>query len=95
MPVPGEHEEAGQVPGEGEGGDPDHRGGLWSAPGDAPPGDVGEDEVMIEISGRENKVEAFIERMRSFGITELVRSGLIAMVRSVAAKKEESNGAEP
>ena len=57
--------------------------------------DVGEDEVMIEISGRENKVEAFIERMRSFGITELVRSGLIAMVRSVAAKKEESNGAEP
>ncbi len=50
--------------------------------------DVGEDEVMIEISGRENKVEAFIERMRSFGITELVRSGLIAMVRSVAAKKD-------
>ena len=39
---------------------------------------------MVEISGRENKIEAFIERMRSYGITELVRSGRIAMVRSGA-----------
>lgn len=54
--------------------------------------DVGEDEVMVEISGRENKVQAFIERMRSFGITELVRSGRIAMVRSAAARKEENDG---
>jgi acetolactate synthase-1/3 small subunit len=44
--------------------------------------DVGHDEVMIEISGRENKIEAFIERMRPFGIIELVRTGRIAMVRS-------------
>lgn len=48
--------------------------------------DVGEDEVMIEISGRENKIEAFIERMRPFGITELVRTGRIAMVRSDALR---------
>ena len=40
------------------------------------------DELMIEISGREHKVEAFIERMRGYGITELVRSGRIAMIRS-------------
>lgn len=44
--------------------------------------DVGASEVMIEISGRENKIEAFIERMRPYGITELVRSGRIAMIRS-------------
>jgi acetolactate synthase-1/3 small subunit len=44
--------------------------------------DVGEVEVMIEISGRESKLEAFIERMRPYGITELVRTGRIAMVRS-------------
>jgi len=43
--------------------------------------DVGPEEIMIEISGRENKIEAFIERMRPYGITELVRSGRIAMVR--------------
>lgn len=55
--------------------------------------DVGEHEVMIEISGRENKVQAFIERMRPFGISELVRSGRIAMVRSEAAKDDDSNDA--
>ena len=43
--------------------------------------DVGADEVMIEISGRESKIEAFIDRMRPFGIVELVRTGRIAMVR--------------
>jgi acetolactate synthase-1/3 small subunit len=57
--------------------------------------DVGEDEVMIEISGRENKVQAFIERMRPFGITELVRSGRIAMVRSASAKKDEPDALHP
>lgn len=44
--------------------------------------DVGPDEVMVEMSGRENKVQAFIERIRPYGITELVRTGRIAMVRS-------------
>jgi acetolactate synthase-1/3 small subunit len=50
--------------------------------------DVGAEELMIEISGRENKIEAFIERMRAYGITELVRSGRIAMVRSGAIYDE-------
>ncbi|TWU27208.1 Acetolactate synthase small subunit [Novipirellula galeiformis] len=44
--------------------------------------DVGLDELMVEISGRENKVQAFIERMRPYGITELARTGRIAMIRS-------------
>lgn len=43
--------------------------------------DVGPLDIMIEISGRENKIEAFIERMRPYTITELVRTGRIAMVR--------------
>lgn len=43
--------------------------------------DVGPDEVMIEISGRESKIEAFIERMRPYGIEQLVRTGRIALVR--------------
>ena len=51
--------------------------------------DVGADELMIEISGRENKIEAFIERMRGFGITELVRSGRIAMIRGGTANGSE------
>ena len=43
--------------------------------------DVSADDLMIEISGRENNIEAFIERMRPYGIIELVRTGRIAMVR--------------
>ncbi|MEQ8786297.1 MAG: acetolactate synthase small subunit [Pirellulaceae bacterium] len=54
--------------------------------------DVGAEEIMIEISGRENKIEAFIERMRPYGITELVRTGRIAMVRSGSKHAGESGG---
>jgi acetolactate synthase-1/3 small subunit len=43
--------------------------------------DVSVDMVMIEISGQEKKIEAFIEMMRPFGIIELARTGRIAMVR--------------
>ncbi len=39
---------------------------------------------MIEISGRENKIQAFIERMRPYGIKELVRTGRIALVRGAS-----------
>jgi acetolactate synthase-1/3 small subunit len=44
--------------------------------------DVGIDQIMIEISGQEKKIEAFIELMRPFGIRELARTGRIALVRS-------------
>ena len=43
--------------------------------------DVGADHVMIEISGRESKIEAFVNRMRDFGILEMVRTGRVAMLR--------------
>lgn len=45
--------------------------------------DVAPEEVIVEISGQERKLEAFIDLMRPFGISELVRTGRIAMVRSV------------
>jgi acetolactate synthase-1/3 small subunit len=44
--------------------------------------DVGQEQVMIEISGQEKKIEAFIELMRPYGIRELARTGRIALVRS-------------
>jgi acetolactate synthase-1/3 small subunit len=50
--------------------------------------DVCPEEVMIEISGQERKVEAFIEQMRPFGIKELVRTGRIAMVRGAHSTTE-------
>ena len=51
--------------------------------------DVGADEMMIELSGRENKIEAFIDRMRPYGITELVRTGRVALVRAGQRVNEE------
>ncbi|WP_146571896.1 acetolactate synthase small subunit [Botrimarina hoheduenensis] len=45
--------------------------------------DVSPTEMMIELSGQEKKVQAFIDMMRPFGIIELCRTGRIAMVRSV------------
>ncbi|RUL81432.1 acetolactate synthase small subunit [Tautonia sociabilis] len=44
--------------------------------------DVGPEQLIIEVSGQESKVEAFIELMRPYGIRELARTGRIALVRS-------------
>ena len=44
--------------------------------------DVGPNQIMVEVSGPERKIEAFIELMRPYGIKELVRSGRIALVRT-------------
>ena len=58
--------------------------------------DVGPEEIMVEISGRENKVRAFIARIAPFGITELVRTGRIAMVRSAElGDRDEEASDEP
>src|SRR5205085_1791328 len=46
--------------------------------------DIQHENVMLEISGTEGKVEAFIELMRPYGILELARTGRIAMVRGGA-----------
>jgi acetolactate synthase-1/3 small subunit len=43
--------------------------------------DLDLETMMIEISGQERKIEAFIEVMRPFGILELARTGRIALVR--------------
>src|SRR5262245_39509946 len=43
--------------------------------------DVAVESMMVEISGQENKIEAFIDLMRPYGILELARTGRIALVR--------------
>lgn len=43
--------------------------------------DVAADQLMIEISGQERKLEGFIELVRPYGIRELARTGRIALVR--------------
>lgn len=61
--------------------------------------DVGPAHVMIEISGQERKIEAFIDIMRPFGIIELVRTGRVALLRSASSSEdlevEQPASAEP
>ncbi len=45
--------------------------------------DVTADTLIVEISGVESKVQAFIDLMRPYGILELARTGRIALVRGV------------
>ena len=47
---------------------------------------IGSGTMMIEISGQERKIEAFIELMRPYGILELARTGRIALVRGLAGR---------
>jgi len=51
--------------------------------------DVSSSDMMIEISGTEGKIEAFIELMRPYGILELARTGRIALVRGNPNNTEE------
>ena len=46
--------------------------------------DVASDRLMIEASGTEEKLEAMIKLLEPYGITELARTGIIAMPRGNA-----------
>jgi acetolactate synthase I/III small subunit len=52
--------------------------------------DVGPEQMMVEISGQEKKIEAFIDAVRPYGIRELARTGRIAMVRGLHDQSEEA-----
>ena len=43
--------------------------------------DVSPNELMIELSGPEKKLEAFISLVRSYGIKEMSRTGRVALMR--------------
>ena len=47
--------------------------------------DVSADAMVLEVTGTRDKVEAFIDMMRGFGIEELVRTGEVAIGRSPRA----------
>ena len=52
--------------------------------------DVGGGQVLIEISGQEKKIEAFVDAVRPFGISELARTGRIALVRGSRPMRGDS-----
>ena len=44
--------------------------------------DVSHKKLAIEITGAESKVEKFIELMKNFGVSELTRTGKVALSRT-------------
>ncbi|MEX0742210.1 MAG: acetolactate synthase small subunit, partial [Phycisphaeraceae bacterium] len=48
--------------------------------------DVSLDELTIEMSGAEDKIEAFIQLLQPYGLVELARTGVIAMPRGEKVK---------
>lgn len=51
--------------------------------------DVGSRSVVIQLTGTEDKIEAFVELCRPYGIKQLSRTGVIAMPR--ASQESETN----
>ena len=43
--------------------------------------DVGHNSLTVELSGEEDKLDAFVDLVRPYGIRELARTGMIAMAR--------------
>ena len=52
--------------------------------------DVSRSSVMIELAGAEEKVEAFLDLVRPYGIRELARTGVIAMQRGKLTGEKEA-----
>ena len=57
--------------------------------------DVSPKSYVVEITGNEEKVKAFLTLVRPLGIKELVRTGSVAMMRGekvMRAKDKQSKG---
>jgi acetolactate synthase-1/3 small subunit len=46
--------------------------------------DVGNDSLIVEITGDEDKIDSFVDVLRPFGILEMVRTGIVAMARGTS-----------
>ena len=57
--------------------------------------DVSRGSVMVEMSGEEEKIERFVDLMRDYGITELARTGVIAMARGTQLRDPTAPAAAP
>jgi acetolactate synthase-1/3 small subunit len=53
--------------------------------------DVSEQSLIVELAGTEDKIEAFVELLKPYGIKELARTGVIAMSRGMQLGKESGS----
>ncbi len=47
--------------------------------------DVANDSLIIEITGDEEKINGFVEVLRPYGIIEMVRTGIVSMLRGAVS----------
>jgi acetolactate synthase I/III small subunit len=47
--------------------------------------DVGQDSLIVEVTGDSEKIESFVQVLRPFGIIEVAHTGLVAMTRGSAS----------
>ena len=53
--------------------------------------DVSPEDLVIEMTGNEEKVEAFISMMNQYGIISLARTGTLAMERTVSSGENKNS----
>jgi acetolactate synthase-1/3 small subunit len=51
--------------------------------------DVSPETLMVEITGTSDKIDAFIELMKTFGIKEIARTGITALSRGLKSVRIE------
>ncbi len=51
--------------------------------------DVSSESLMVEITGDSNKIDAFIDLMKPFGVKEVARTGITALSRGVKSVRIE------
>ena len=56
--------------------------------------DVSRNSLTVELSGPEEKLEAFIDLVRPYGVRELARTGVIAMQRGKQTERRKGHQGE-
>src|SRR5512136_3291875 len=51
--------------------------------------DVSPESLIVEITGTSDKIDAFLNLMRGYGINEMARTGLTALARGIKSTKIE------
>ncbi|MCL2288548.1 MAG: acetolactate synthase small subunit [Candidatus Bathyarchaeota archaeon] len=49
--------------------------------------DISTDSLTVEITGRPDKIDAFLNLMKTFGVLELARTGITALARGIKSIK--------
>ena len=56
---------------------------------------VSPDTLIVQVTGREDKIDAIVEMLKAYGIRELVRTGRVAVTRGGASAPVEGGDGEP